>query len=161
MTEREYGTFAADVLETGRVQFDAPQAVLAYCRTKFAGQRIDVEFAPRKSKRSLRANAALHAGLFEWAAYRQLVGEAAKQFVEDAKDDLLKMCFGVVVRQSPLTGEVVTRLVKPHTSHLTVEDFTELFDVALVEAAKDGHVWRLPEEFTKERRTAAQKGRAA
>lgn len=68
----------ADVDADGVVHLDIPAAQhRAACRARFAGQRVDVEIRRRKSKRSLRANAALHAGLHEWAAYRGLTGPAA------------------------------------------------------------------------------------
>ena len=141
-----------EIDESGVVHLDIPAAQhRAACRARFAGQRVDVEIRPRKSKRSLRANAALHAGLHAWAGHHGLTGAAAQQWVEDAKDDLLALCFGYVVRQSQITGEVTKRLAKPHTSALTVEEFRELFDVAVVKAAEDGFLWTLPEELRKGR----------
>jgi hypothetical protein len=143
--------FPGDCLENGRIDFDLPAQVTAYCRAKFAGQRVEVVIRPRKDKRSQRANDAFHAGLFEWAAARELTGDKAREFVEHAKDDLLALCWGYIVRQNIFTGEITKSLVEPHTSGLSVEKFSELFDVAVMEAAKDGHVWRLPEEFKRQK----------
>lgn len=147
-------TFPGDCLANGRIDFDLPAQVVAYCKAKFAGQRVDVEIRPRKDKRSARANAALHAGLHEWAAAKGLTGELARVFVEDAKDDLLALCWGYVVRQNLFTGEITKRLVEPHTSDLSVEQFNDLFELAVMEAAKDGHIWRLPDEFRRQKKTA-------
>ena len=150
-----------EIAEDGVIRLDLPRtSVQALCKARFAGQRIDCEFRPRKSKRTAQANAAFHAGLFEWAAHKQLAGEPARVWVEDMKDDLLGLCWGYVVRQNQLTGEITKRLVEPHTSRLTVAQFTELFDVALVEAAKDGHVWRLPGRH-RQRRDGGSRGLGA
>jgi hypothetical protein len=140
-------SFPGDCLENGRIDFDNPKQVTAYCRAKFAGQRVDVEIRPRKDKRSVRANAALHAGLQEWAHAKGQVGKAAEAWVEAAKDDLLGLCWGYIVSQNIFTGEITKRLVEPHTANLSVEKFNTLFEVAVMEAAKDGHVWKLPDEF--------------
>jgi hypothetical protein len=119
----------------------------AIAKARFAGQRVDVEIRARKDKRSVRANAALHAGLTEWARHRGLAGAAATAFVEAAKDDLLGLCWGYIVSQNIFTGEITKRLVEPHTASLSVEKFSTLFEIAIMEAAKDGHIWTLPDEF--------------
>ena len=146
-----------DVDVDGALHLDLPRKVVqALCRARFAaGARVELEIRPRKSKRSERANAALHAGLSGWGASKGLTGAVLREWVEDRKDDLLALCWGYVVRQNQLTGEVTQKLAKPHTARLTVEEFAELFDVALVEAAKDGYLWTLPEEIR------AKRGRAA
>ena len=75
-------TFPGDCDERGRIAFDIPAAVTAYCRAKFAGQRVDVEIRPRKAKRSDKQNRAFHAAITPWA--REL-----GYHVEELKDELL------------------------------------------------------------------------
>jgi hypothetical protein len=139
---------SGDLDADGVLHLDLPRKQWqAIAKARFAGQRVDVELRARKDKRSVRANAALHAGLQEWAHAKGLVGAAATDFVEAAKDDLLGLCWGYVVSQNIFTGEITKRLVEPHTANLSVEKFNDLFQVAVMEAAKDGHIWRLPDEF--------------
>ena len=154
MTDHQ-GIFAGDCHADGRIVFDVPKAVTAYCRRKFAGQRVDVEIRLRKSKRTPDQNAAFHAGLQAWAVACG-VSDVAR-WVEDMKDDLLGLTFGYVVRQNQLTGEISKRLIEPSTAKLTVEQFSELFDVAIVQAAERGHVWTLPDEIA----AAVKKRKAA
>lgn len=145
---REPIVTGADCDAEGRLHLDMTSSQhRALCLARFGGQRVDVEVRPRKSRRSLRANAALHAGLHEWGASKDLSGAALTQWVEDVKDDLLALCFGYVVRQDIFSGEIIRRLVKPHTAALDVEDFSILFEAGVMKAAEDGHIWRLPEEF--------------
>lgn len=145
---------SGDLDADGVLHLDLPrQQWQAIAKARFAGQRVDVEIRARKDKRSVRANAALHAGLTEWARHRGLVGAAATEFIEAAKDDLLGLCWGYIVSQNLFTGEITKRLVEPHTASLSVEKFSELFEVAVMEAAKDGHIWTLPDDL--KRRSAA------
>lgn len=134
------GTFSGDCDGRGRIAFDIPAQVTAFCGAHFAGQRVDVEIRVRKVKRTDRQNRALHRCLSLWAKDKG-------HDVEQLKDDLLALCWGYVVRQNLLTGEIVKSLVKPHTAALSVEEFTLLFDHAAIEAAKDGHVMEMPDEF--------------
>jgi hypothetical protein len=139
---------SGDLDADGVLHLDLPRKQWqAIAKARFAGQRVDVELRARKDKRSVRANAALHAGLQEWAHAKGQVGKAAEAWVEAAKDDLLGLCWGYIVSQNIFTGEITKRLVEPHTANLSVEKFSELFEVAVMEAAKDGHIWKLPEEF--------------
>jgi hypothetical protein len=57
--------------------------------------------------------------------------------------------------------EITKRLVEPHTADLSMEQFGQLFDLAIVTAAEAGHVWRLPEEFKPDRERAARAKRPA
>jgi hypothetical protein len=123
-------------------------------KARFAGMEVEVEVRVHKDKRSIRANNALHAGLYEWAYAKGMNKDRAKVFIDDAKADLLGLCFGYIVRQNTFTGEIEKRLVEPHTSDLSVENFSILFEVAVMEAAKDGHIWTLPDEFKKKRGAA-------
>jgi hypothetical protein len=139
---------SGDLDADGVLHLDLPRKQWqAIAKARFAGQRVDVELRARKDKRSVRANAALHAGLQEWAHAKGLVGPAATTFIEDMKDDLLALCWGYVVRQSLLTGEITKRLVEPHTANLSVEKFSTLFEQAVQAAAEQGHVWILPDDL--------------
>lgn len=146
-------TFPADCGTDGRVAFDVPAAVTAYCKAKFAGLRVDVEIRARKGKRNDRQNRAFHACLTRWS---QAIGGYP---VDDIKRELLGLQWGYIVQQSPITGEITKRLVKPHTSRLNTAEFAELFDLAAIEAAKTGHVMEMPDEFIQRRQK--QKGVAA
>lgn len=147
-------TFPGDCLDSGRIVFDLPEQVTAYCRARFAGRRVEVEIRERKSKRSLQANAAFHACLGRWYDDKQLTGTAKAAWVEQTKDDLLALQFGYVVRQNQFTGEVIKSLVQPHTSALDVAQFSELWELAAVEAAKNGHVMVMPDEYKALKRAA-------
>ena len=155
----------ADVDADGVVHLDIPAAQhRAACRARFAGQRVDVEVRMRKSKRSFDQNAWMHAALTRWIVealpeYRE-PAMRLKDGVERLKDELLALVFGWHVYQSQITGEVVKSLAKPHTSGLSTGEMTELMDVAMVEAAKTGHIIEKPDEW-KARKAAAKKGRAA
>lgn len=140
--------FPGDCDQRGRIAFDILAQVTAYCAKTFAGHRVDVEIRLRKAKRTDRQNRLLHRALGIWAREQGLD-------VEQLKDDLLKLCFGVLVRQDIFTGEIVTSLAKPHTAGLSVEEFSTLFDVAVVEAAKKGHIMELPEDYKARRPSAA------
>lgn len=138
------------------VDFDFPKQWDAY-RKQLAGEEVTITMHKRRSKRSSPQNKALHACLCEWVTW--LKREKNQEVdVEQLKDDLLALQWGYVVRQSLLTGEIVKELVKPHTSLLNTQEFAELFDTAVIEAAKTGFVMTLPDEF-KARKTAEQKRR--
>ena len=56
----------ADVCAQGLIHLDMPrQRYQAIVKARFAETRVDIEVRERKSKRSTRANSALHAGLVE------------------------------------------------------------------------------------------------
>lgn len=140
--------FPGDVTDDGQIHLDTPRrAVQALCLAQFKGQRVDVEVRARKSKRSVQANAAFHAEAMHYAAAKGQIGAAAIAFVEQFKDDLLGLLWGYHVRQNQYTGQVLTTLVEPHTSALTVAQFHELHELAMVKAAEDGYVWRAPDEY--------------
>lgn len=151
-----------DIDADGVVHLDLPRrTVQALCKARFASQRIDCEFRARRSKRSHQANAAFHAEAFAFAAFMGQTGAAAVAFVEQFKDDLLGLLWGYHVRQNQYTGEVLTTLVEPHTSALTVAQFHELHETAMVKAAEVGYVWQTPEEFKAKRKQARRKPAAA
>ena len=146
-------TFQGDCDARGRIAFDVPQAVTAYCR-RYAGQRVDVEIRPRKAKRTDRQNRLFWALLTPWA--RDL-GYAA----DELKDELLALLWGTEQRPSKLTGELRQVPVKGHSSALTVAEFTELIDFMLTKAAETGYVMELPDEERAARRKDARRSTAA
>jgi hypothetical protein len=145
MTEK---TFAGDCDARGRIAFDVPSAVTAYCRATFANSRVDVEIRLRKAKRSDRQNRAFHAAITPWA--REL-----GYHVEELKDELLGLVFGWHETTAPLTGEARMALNEPHTARLNTAQFSELMEFTVIEAAKTGYVMPLPDEFRERQKRGA------
>ena len=153
--------FELTVDERGHVRFAHPAQAHAYLRGKFAGQAIVGQFYPHREKRNDRQNRGFHAMVAPWA-------KAEGHRIDDLKDDLLEAVFGTIEVTSLVTGEVRKVLAEPHTSKLTVGQFSELIDRTLEIAAEQGVILVAPDEYRrakeKERRRlerAAQKGRAA
>ena len=137
--------FAGDCDATGRITFDEPKAVTAYCRAKFAGKRVDVEIRERKSQRSHEQNRWLHAAFAGWADH---LGYG----VDELKREVLALVFGTDEIRSPLTGAVCSILREPHTSALNTAQFAELMDRALILAAETGYLIEEPDEFRARRK---------
>ena len=148
--ERQGLTFAGDCDERGRITFDSPSAVTAYCRRRLAGRRVDVEIRPRKARRSLAQNSYIHAAWKGWADH-------LGYDVEALKDELLGLVFGYREVTSPLTGEIRQVLVEPHTSTLTTAQACELMERAVIEAAGTGYELLLPDEWREARAKAARR----
>ncbi len=153
--------FELTVDERGHVRFAHPAQAHAYLRGKFAGQVIVGQFYPHRDKRSDRQSRGFHAMVSPWA-------KAEGHRIDDLKDDLLEAVFGTLDSVSLVTGEVRKVLAEPHTSKLTVGQFSELIDRTLEIAAEQGVILVAPDEYRrakeKERRRlerAAQKGQAA
>ena len=152
--------------ETGVIHLDIQKSAhQSLCKDRFAGRRIEIEVRLRKSKRSFDQNAWMHAALTRWIVealpeYRE-PAMRLRDGVERLKDELLALVFGWHVYQSQITGEIVKSLAKPHTSGLSTGEMTELMDVAVVEAAKTGHIIDEPAEWKARKAAAAKKGRAA
>ena len=153
--------FELTVDERGHVRFAHPAQAHAYLRGKFAGQAIVGQFYPHREKRNDRQNRGFHAMVAPWA-------KAEGHRIDDLKDDLLEAVFGTIEVTSLVTGEVRKVLAEPHTSKLTVGQFSDLIDRTLEIAAEQGVILVAPDEYRrakeKERRRlerAAQKGRAA
>jgi len=134
------GVFPGDCDARGRIVFDIPAQVIAFCRKRFAGKRVDVEIRDRKAKRSDRQNRAYHAAIKPWADF---LGDD----VEGVKRDMLALVFGAHDEASKVTGEIRRVLEKPHTSMLTTAEFSELMDRTVITAAETGYVMPLPDEF--------------
>ena len=135
-----YPAWPGDCDERGKIIFDSPSVVVAYCKAHYAGQRVDVEIRPRKAKRSDRQNRAFHAAITPWA--REL-----GYTVEELKGELLGLMWGYEEAVSKLTGEVTRRLVKPHTSRLNTAEFAQLMEFAAMKAAETGYYMPMPDEW--------------
>jgi hypothetical protein len=107
-------------------------AVLARLR----GKPIEVVLRRPRSQRSLDQNAYAHAWPF------RLLAEHFGDSVEGVKLDLLGECFGWTA--APITKRLVP--VKPHTSALTVEEFSHFIDWLVMFGASNGVVIPLPSE---------------
>ncbi len=129
------------------------------------GEVVEVEFVRLEERsRSLKQNAALHAALTRWVVWKDgglLTTAQVREQVEQVKDDLLALLWGYIVRQNQFTGEITKTLVKAHTSKLSRREFCDLFDQAVVEAAKDGYEMALPDEYLEARREKREKDKAA
>lgn len=140
--------FPADIDAEGRIVFDTdfiPSARrLALSRARFGGKRVDVEIRHRKSRRSLEQNKWLHAAFKGWADF---LGYG----VDELKREMLALVFGTDDVTSPLTGEIRSALRKPHTSALTMKEFAEFMDRAMVTAAETGYIIEEPEEWKRRR----------
>jgi hypothetical protein len=127
--------------DTGSYQWDPLELekFRAICRAKFKGQEVELEIRPRRQKRSVAQNRAIHAMLRPWCE--------EGHYIDDLKRDLLKAVFGTHERVSPLTGEVELVPNKPHTSQLTVQEFSELVEKSVIIAAECGVILELPDEY--------------
>ena len=102
---------------------------------------IEVEIRPRRSRRSLAQSAGFHAMVTPWA-------KSEGHAIEDLKRDLLREVFGTRERLNAVTGEVTLELVEPHTSALTVAQFSELIERTMQIAADCGYVLVAPNEWS-------------
>lgn len=107
------GIFPAFVDAQGRVTFDFPSKAHEFNRANFAEDEVVVEVYKRRSKRSLKQNAAYHAAIGPLA-------EHLGYTVEELKLAMLGGCFGwrhVAGAQLP---------ERMHTSELNTQDFADL-----------------------------------
>lgn len=151
---RDPAVFLGMVNEHGTVHLDFPQQQRAWCKTRLAGQSVEVEIRPQHSKRSDRQNRALHALLNAWA-------KDSGNDTDDLKQVMLGIAFGHVERTMPVTGEIREVLAKPHSSGLTVHEFCHLIEEVLRVAAENGTWLQAPDEYRRAKEAAARKGQAA
>lgn len=100
-----------------------------------AGYAVTIEIRKYRSKRSLKQNAWLH------AAIKPLADHLGSK-TEELKLDLLGLTFGW---QDTPRGAKLPNIM--HTSDLNTEQFGELMDTLMEEAAKENIVILLPDEF--------------
>lgn len=113
-----------------------------------AGYAVTIEIRKYRSKRSLKQNAWLHAAIKPLADH---IGSKT----EELKLDLLGLTFGW---QETRNGAKLPNIM--HTSELDTEQFGQLMDTLLEEAAKEQIVILLPDEFKREKKKQ-QKAKAA
>lgn len=142
--------FLARIGPDGTIGFDFPRQQIAYCRSKFAGECVEVEVRLQASKRSNRQNRALWALIGEWAKER---GHEP----DDLKDVMLGIAFGHLEHVMPITGEIRQVLAKPHSSRLNVHEFCHLIEEVLRVAAEDGVFLLAPDEYRKAKEAAERK----
>lgn len=142
--------FLARIGPDGTIGFDFPRQQIAYCRSKFAGECVEVEVRLQASKRSNRQNRALWALIGEWAKER---GHEP----DDLKDVMLGIAFGHLEHVMPITGEIRQVLAKPHSSRLNVHEFCHLIEEVLRVAADDGVFLLAPDEYRKAKEAAERK----
>lgn len=116
-----------------------------FVAARFKGEELEIEVRKRRTKRSDRQNRALHGMLKPWCD--------EGHYIDDLKLDILKHVFGTHERVNPITGEITLAANKPHTSQLTVTEFAELMEQAVILAAQCGVLLDLPEEYKAKHRS--------
>lgn len=138
--------FYGFVDDTGKLQWDWPTQVKAFV-ARFKGCEIEVEIRERRKKRSLDQNAGFHAMITPWA-------QDEGHDITELKRDLMGEIFGWSETVSPLSQSRVP--LKPHTSKLTVAEFSELIERTLEIAARMGVILEAPNEYLERKEKAAQ-----
>jgi hypothetical protein len=142
------GIFPASVSDDGTtLHLNRPQ-FRAFLK-RFAGQCVELELRLFQAKRSLRQNRGFHAMLQPW------VREGYP--IDELKRDLLMAVFGTAEMVSPVTGEVRLVPCEPHTSTLSVRQFSELIERTLEIAAECGVILQAPDEYTRQHAALARK----
>jgi hypothetical protein len=142
--------FLAVIAPDGSIRFDFPAQQKGYCRTKLAGQCVDVIVAPQGLAKSRLQEKGFHAMIQPWA-------REGGHRIDDLKRDLLREIFGEQERTNPITGEVVMGLREPHTSKLTRAQYSELIERTLDIAAECGFVLMAPDEYRRRKEADAKK----
>jgi len=142
--------FIGTVRDDGsKLDFDFPNDYRNFIR-QFAGHEVEIEIRKRRSKRSLRQNAWFHSFIVPFA-------ESLGETVPDLKLAGLVALFGT----KQVHGCTVPEYA--HTSDLNTEQFSDLCEWFVQEAARCGFVVLYPEEFKrqkKQQQKRAQKGLA-
>jgi len=142
------GHFIGLVREDGsRLDFDFPSQYRAFIQT-LAGHEVEIEIRRKRTKRTVKQNAYLHAAIKPYADHLGYT-------VEELKLALLGECFGY----HQVAG--VTMPVKLHTSELSTQEFVEITELLIQKAAEDGVMILYPEEFKRERRKQERKAAKA
>lgn len=142
------GYFVGLVREDGsRLDFDFPSQYRAFIQT-LAGHEVEIEIRRKRTKRTVKQNAYLHAAIKPYADHLGYT-------VEELKLVLLGECFGY----HQIKG--VTMPVKLHTSELSTQEFVDITELLIQKAAEDGVMILYPEEFKRERRKQERKAARA
>ncbi len=136
------GHFVGIVREDGsRLDFDFPSQYRAFITT-LAGEEVEIDIRKKRTKRTLKQNAYLHAAIKPFADH-------CGYTVEELKLALLGECFGY----HQVNG--VTLPVKLHTSELNTQEFVEITELLIQRAAEQDVMILYPEEFKREKRKQA------
>lgn len=136
-------TFIGLVRDDGsKLDFDYPSTYRAFIQT-LAGEEVEIDIRKKRTKRTLKQNAYLHAAIKPYADHLGYT-------VEELKLALLGECFGY----HQVRG--VTLPLKLHTAELTTQEFVEITELLIQRAAEDGVLILYPDEFK-----AAKKSKAA
>lgn len=136
--------FIGTVRDDGsKLDLDFPSDYREFIK-QFAGYEIEVDVRRRRSKRSLKQNAYLHAVIKPYADHLGYT-------VEELKLALLGECFGY----HSVKGVQIP--VKLHTSDLSTQEFVDLTELLIQKAAEDGVLILYPDEHKagKRKRAAA------
>lgn len=141
--------FHAVIDEHGDVQYAFPAQQRGYCK-RLAGQAVDVWIAPAGAMKTRLQEKALHAMVRPWV-------QDGGHRIEDLKRFLLGEIFGWMEAPHPITGEVVSVLVEPHTSRLNRAQYSEFIERTLEIAAEQGYVLEAPHEYTERKARESRK----
>lgn len=137
-------TFIGLITEDGKkLILDYPDQFKAFY-APFAGHEVEVEIRKRRTKRTLKQNAYLHAVIKPYADHLGYT-------VEELKLALLGECFGY----HQVNG--VTLPLKLHTADLTTQEFVDITELLIQKAAEDNLMLLYPEEFKKQQRKRERK----
>lgn len=139
------GLFIGIVDEQGRVHFDHPTQAHQFNMAHFAGHEVEIEIRKRRSKRSLKQNAAYHASI-------QPLAEFLGYTVEELKLAMLGGAFGWH-DEGPRKG-LPLRL---HTSDLNTEDFSDLMAYTMQVAAEHDILILDPSQWKNEKRKQSRR----
>lgn len=142
------GIFIGTVDEQGRVHADFPSKMHEFNRAHFAGHEVEIELRKRRSKRSLKQNAAYHASI-------EPLAEFLGYTVEELKLSMLGGCFG----WKNVNGvQLPERL---HTSDLNTEDFSDLMAYTMQIAAEHDILILDPSQWKAAKKKQARKATKA
>jgi hypothetical protein len=111
----------------------------------FAGYEVEVEIRKKRTKRSLKQNAFLHAAIKPFADH-------CGYTVEELKLALLGECFGY----HQVNG--VTLPVKLHTADLSTQEFCDITELLMQKAAEENILILAPDEFRREKKKQLRRG---
>lgn len=147
---RDAAVFVGTVTDDGKVKFDFPSQVVAYCKRKLAGQCVDVVIAPQGAHKTRLQESGFHAMITPWA-------REEGHRIDDLKRDLLRAVFGEMEHTNPITGEVSMVLREPHTSKLNRAKYCELIERTLELGAECGVVLIAPDEYRRMKEQQAKR----
>jgi len=142
------GIFPGMCHDNGSLTLDFPSKAHEFNRHHFAGHEVTIEVYKRRSKRSLKQNAFLHAAIEPWATH---IGETVT--------GLKIMLLGEVFGWTTIHGHAVP--TKDHTSELNTEEFSDVMAYAMQAAAEDGVLILDPSQYIAEKRKREKKAAKA